>query len=292
MKTYPLVLLIALLVTSCSSADSTDEADSSAQDSTATQGVSDNPSTQPGMSNEQISVQILTEGNGEKVAPGAVLTMHYVAMLKASGDTFDNSIDKGQPIEIPYGMGRPLPPGWTEAIEQMSKGGKARVEVPSALGYGEQGVQNVIPPNSDLVFELELIDFRAVEQPTPIAHEIWETEGITPQETSSGLKVFMIEKGTGPKTAPGKGVSVHYHGYLLKDGKVFDSSFSRGEPITFTLGIGQVIPGWDEGIGMLSVGDKAVLQVPYHLAYGEQGSPPAIPAKADLVFDVEVVAVQ
>ncbi|MFM9951914.1 MAG: FKBP-type peptidyl-prolyl cis-trans isomerase, partial [Saprospiraceae bacterium] len=76
------------------------------------------------------------------------------------------------------------------------------------------------------------------------------------------------------------------------DGKMFDSSFGRGEPIEFPLGVGQVIPGWDEGLSLLKQGGKATLFIPYQLAYGDAGSPPVIPPKAELIFYVEVVKAQ
>ena len=89
----------------------------------------------------------------------------------------------------------------------------------------------------------------------------------------------------------GKTVKVHYTGYLT-DGKKFDSSVERGEPIAFPLGMGNVIKGWDEGIALMKTGEKARLIIPYQLAYGEQGYPGAIPPKATLIFDVELVEVQ
>ena len=81
---------------------------------------------------------------------------------------------------------------------------------------------------------------------------------------------------------------MHYSGYLA-DGKIFDSSVERGDPFEFLLGQGLVIPGWDEGIALMNVGDKLRLLIPYFLAYSEQGRPPIIPEKADLTFDVELV---
>ena len=107
------------------------------------------------------------------------------------------------------------------------------------------------------------------------------------QTTASGLKYVIWKKGNGPKLKKGDRVFVHYVGWLL-DGTKFDSSYDRGQPISFVLGSGQVIPGWDEGIALLHVGDKAQLIIPPQLAYGEQGIGP-IPPNATLVFEVEVV---
>jgi len=105
--------------------------------------------------------------------------------------------------------------------------------------------------------------------------------------TSSGLKYIIHEAGTGKKPAVGNTVSVDYYG-VLTDGQMFDNSFKRGQSFNFPLGQGRVIKGWDEGIALLKEGSKATLFVPYELGYGEAGSPPNIPAKAELIFYVEL----
>jgi peptidyl-prolyl cis-trans isomerase A (cyclophilin A) len=110
-------------------------------------------------------------------------------------------------------------------------------------------------------------------------------------KTQSGLDYIEVQEGTGTQAAAGKTVSVHYTG-KFQDGRVFDSSVPRGEPITFKLGVGQVIKGWDEGIAMMKVGGKAQLIIPADLAYGERGASGVIPPNAILVFDVELVDVK
>lgn len=111
------------------------------------------------------------------------------------------------------------------------------------------------------------------------------------EETQSGLKYKIEQKGDGVKAEKGKTVSVHYKG-MLPDGSVFDSSYTRNQPIDFKLGKGQVIQGWDEGIQLLNVGDQARFVIPSHLAYGSRGAGGAIPPNATLIFDVELVAVK
>lgn len=111
------------------------------------------------------------------------------------------------------------------------------------------------------------------------------------EKTASGLRYKMIQKGTGKKAEIGKKVSVHYTGQL-EDGKVFDSSYPRKKPIEFPLGQGHVIEGWDEGIALLQVGDKARFVIPSHLGYGSRGAGGAIPPNATLIFDVELMDVK
>ncbi|OIV41270.1 peptidylprolyl isomerase [Flavobacterium johnsoniae] len=110
-------------------------------------------------------------------------------------------------------------------------------------------------------------------------------------KTESGLRYKMIQKGEGKKAEAGKTVSVHYEG-SLENGKVFDSSYPRKKPIEFKLGIGQVIEGWDEGIALLQVGDKARFVIPSDLGYGPAGAGGVIPPNATLIFDVELMDVK
>lgn len=121
--------------------------------------------------------------------------------------------------------------------------------------------------------------------------ELLDTVAAGFDETPSGLRYKILQKGDGKNAAKGLKVSVHYKGQLL-DGTVFDSSYKRKEPIDFTLGIGQVIEGWDEGIQLLQVGDKARLVIPSDLAYGERGAGGVIPPNATLIFDVELMKVK
>ncbi|MFH6936476.1 peptidylprolyl isomerase [Flavobacterium sp. YO12] len=110
-------------------------------------------------------------------------------------------------------------------------------------------------------------------------------------KTESGLRYKMIQKGDGKQAEAGKTVSVHYEG-SLENGKVFDSSYPRKKPIEFRLGQGQVIEGWDEGIALLQVGDKARFVIPSDLAYGPSGAGGVIPPNATLIFDVELMDVK
>ena len=109
--------------------------------------------------------------------------------------------------------------------------------------------------------------------------------------TDTGLQIIDIEAGTGDEAQEGQTVSVHYTGWLA-DGTKFDSSLDRGQPLSFVLGAGQMIPGFDEGVAGMKVGGKRLLIIPLDLAYGPQGRPPRIPPNAELTFDIELVGLQ
>jgi FKBP-type peptidyl-prolyl cis-trans isomerase len=111
------------------------------------------------------------------------------------------------------------------------------------------------------------------------------------EPTASGLYYVMTQEGNGEKPAVGQMVQVHYTGKLL-DGTVFDSSVERGNPITIPIGVGQVIPGWDEGIQLMSKGEKGVLYIPYYLGYGDRQAGEKITPFSNLVFEVELVELQ
>src|SRR5215213_533172 len=110
-------------------------------------------------------------------------------------------------------------------------------------------------------------------------------------KTASGLQYEDLTVGTGDEAKSGMQVTAHYHG-TLADGKVFDSSYDRGQPFSFRLGGGQVIKGWDEGIAGMKVGGKRKLTIPPELGYGARGAAGAIPPNATLIFDVELVGVK
>jgi len=106
--------------------------------------------------------------------------------------------------------------------------------------------------------------------------------------TASGLQYKVIKQGTGPKPGPKSVVSVHYKGSLI-DGEAFDSSYGR-DPVTFPLT--GVVPGWSEGVQLMSVGSKYTIWIPSNLAWGAQGSPPKIGPDATVTFDIELVEIK
>ncbi len=226
---------------------------------------------------------ITAKGNGPLVKNGDKVSMLYTGKL--TNDTiFDATSRRGNaPFAFKLGKHEVIQ-GWDSIVSHLHCGDKAIMRIPPEFGYGTRA-NGAIPANSTLIFIVEVLDVT----PPPIQ---WNAKGKDTITTPSGMKVVMFESHPeNPKPAIGKTVEVHYSGYNM-DGSMFDSSVERGQPFSFSLGRGQVIKGWDEGIGMLHVGEKAKLIIPYNLAYGEGGRPPIIPAKATLIFDVELISIK
>lgn len=205
------------------------------------------------------------------------------------------------------------PSFWSDFVEgfsMMHKGDSASFIVDIDSSFVNLFGYNTLPPqfsSTDIMrFEVRLDDFypesefrfRMIEnikknypaETEKAASELnayLEKNGVVAQPTSTGLYYVKTQDGTGEKPSKGSTVKAHYTGYLL-DGTVFDTSIERGEPIEFVLGVGQVIPGWDEGIAMMSKGEKAVLYIPYYLAYGDRDLG-VIPPFSNLVFEVELI---
>lgn len=126
----------------------------------------------------------------------------------------------------------------------------------------------------------------ATEVQTAITGYKAGTLGKKLQKTASGLEYIILEQGTGAPISMGDEISTHYYGVLTADGQMFDNSFDRGEPAPFP--VGQLIPGFNEGMQLLNRGGKAILFIPPALGYGEAGAGDVIPANADLVFYIEM----
>ncbi len=143
---------------------------------------------------------------------------------------------------------------------------------------------------SDSASEKPAASSTPAAEATPVATkpEITVPKGKAPKK----LVIKDLKEGTGAVAENGKNVQVQYVGISFKNGRQFDASWDRGEPFAFQLGAGQVIPGWDQGVEGMKVGGRRQLVIPPDLAYGKQGSPPAIGPDETLVFVVDLVGVQ
>lgn len=233
-------------------------------------------------------MMMLEEGEGDSPKATDKVAVHYTGTL-LNGKKFDSSADRGQPAKFRVDG---VIKGWTEALLTMRPGGKAKLIIPPDLAYGEQGRPPRIPSNSWLAFDVELI--KIVPGPEEqLAEFITKKEselGKKFEKTDSGLMSIVLTPGKGGDTPkPTDNVMVHYTGTLL-DGTKFDSSVDRGQPATFPLN--RVIPGWTEGVGLMTPGEKRLFVIPPDLAYGMRGSPPKIAPNSWLVFEVELLEIK
>ena len=227
--------------------------------------------------------KVLTPGTG-KEHPSAQdqVKVHYTGWTK-SGKMFDSSVARNEPATFKVDQ---VIKGWTEGLQLMTVGEKRRLWIPGALAYGDHPRMGA--PGGDLVFDVELLEIKAAPKPPETPADV-KAAPATAKKTASGLAYTILKKGTGTKSPKATDtVTVHYSGWTT-DGKLFDSSITRGEPMSFALN--QVIKGWTEGVQLLKVGDAARFWIPGNLAYGDKPTRPGAPA-GTLVFDIELLDVK
>ena len=184
----------------------------------------------------------------------------------SDGSKFDSSRDRDEPFVFLLGKGKVIK-GWDEGVQGMKPGGKRKLIIPAKLGYGARGAGKEIPPDADLVFEVEFL------------------------RIPEGVKIEDLKVGTGDAVKDGSEVEVFYTGRLKSNGRQFDSNLG-GKPFAVRVGVGKVIPGWDLGLVGMKTGGKRKLTIPYYLAYGKRGDGKAIPPAADLEFEVELLRIK
>ena len=184
---------------------------------------------------------ITEKGSGKKPQNGDKVIVHYTGKL--TNDTvFDSSVKRGQPFDFKLGAGKVIK-GWDEAFLLLQVGDKATIKFGPELGYGANATGS-IPANSTLIFDIELLD--VVEGIRP-----FDVKGKDTLKTASGLKYIIVkENKTGEKAVAGTMAEFHYSGFFT-DGKMFDNSFERNQPLNVKVGQKQLMPGWEEGIALL-----------------------------------------
>jgi peptidylprolyl isomerase len=261
------------------------------------------PATPPEISGEEITTASglvyidFGPGTGEEAQTGDRLAVNYSGWLQATSVLFDTSLDQATAYTVVLGSGGVIK-GWEEGLVGMKEGGKRRLIIPPGLAYGEAGQGDTIPPNSTLIFDIELIDILArAPSPTPtLPAQTPGTPADSPPEVtgetvtlSTGLQYIDFVVGTGEEAKRGDRVAVNYTGWLKATGRRFDTSVDDATPLNVVIGAGGVIEGWEQGLPGMKEGGKRRLIIPAALAYGAAGQGDSIPANADLIFDVELV---
>jgi FKBP-type peptidyl-prolyl cis-trans isomerase len=228
-----------------------------------------------------LATKVIAPGTGTThPAPSDTVKVNYTGWT-TDGKMFDSSLTRGQPTS--FGVTQVIP-GWTEGLQLMVAGEKRRMWIPANIAYGARGMPG-IPPNSPLTFDVELLDIVT----TPKAPPDVGAPPTDAKKTASGLAYKLLSSGAANAAKPGPtdSVTVSYTGWTT-DGKMFDSTVTRGQPTSFPLN--HVIKGWTEGLQLMKVGDKMRFWIPGKLAYDDPDRPKRAGApQGTLVFDVELV---
>ncbi len=227
--------------------------------------------------------KVIKDGTGTThPAATSKVTVHYSGWT-TDGKMFDSSVTRGQPATFPLNR---VIKGWTEGLQLMVQGEKTRFWIPAELAYGETPARPGAPAGQ-LTFDVELLEISNPPAPPEVPSDV-AAPPADAKETSSGLVYKVIKDGTGTThPAATSKVTVHYSGWTT-DGKMFDSSVTRGQPATFPLN--RVIKGWTEGLQLMVQGEKTRFWIPAELAYGETPARPGAPA-GRLTFDVELLEI-
>lgn len=230
-----------------------------------------------------LASKVLTKGTGkDHPGPQDKVKVHYTGWTK-EGKMFDSSVVRNEPIT--FGLNEVIK-GWTEGVQLMVAGEKRRLWIPGALAYGDKPRMGA--PAGDLVFDVELLEIVVPPKAPPVPEDV-KAAPATAKKTESGLAYRLIKKGAGTQSPKATDtVVVNYSGWT-PDGKMFDSSITRGQPATFQLD--HVIKGWTEGVQLMKVGDTMRFWIPGSLAYGDKPTRPGAPT-GTLVFDVELISVK
>jgi peptidylprolyl isomerase len=218
-----------------------------------------------------LASKVITPGTG-KTHPGKtdIVTVHYTGW-KTDGAMFDSSVLRGKPSSFPLDR---VIAGWTEGVQLMVEGEKRRFWIPEALAY--KGARE---PKGMLVFDVELISILGTPPDVKAAPS-------DAKRTASGIAYKVLKPGGGGKHPNANStVTVHYSGWTT-DGKMFDTSVTKGQPISFPLD--GVIKGWTEGVQLMTVGEKTRFWIPDSLAYKDQPGRP----QGTLVFDIELLEIK
>lgn len=226
-----------------------------------------------------LQYKVTQQGKGDYPQPGDKVWLHFVGKLP-NDSIFESTLNSG-PIDVFMGEGQ-LIKGWEEGLQLVKPEGSIVLIVPPELAYGDMELPN-IPKGSTLTFEISLLQIDKGKPYLP-----YDITGKKVKKGKKKLKYIVVEEGTGPFAQKGDNAYLTYTG-MLEDGTIFDSSKKYEKPVRITVGINQVIEGWDMGLTFMQKGTKIRLIVPPELAYGKDGYKNIVPANATLSFDMELV---
>jgi peptidylprolyl isomerase len=255
---------------------------------------------------EATARRVLSEGDGEPVAAGDEVLLDYLALNGRDASEFDNSFEGGSATEMPMDPEMVIP-GIPRGLVGVPVGSRVLIAVAPDDGFGplDGNPEAGIEATDTLVF---VVDVQEPREPleraegTPVedlpeglptvelADDGEPTVEVPDEDPPTELVVQPLIEGEGAEVESGQTITVHYRGVLWRNGEEFDASWTNGEPAAFPIGVGQVIPGWDEGLVGQTIGSQVLLVVPPADGYGETGNPAGgIEGDDTLVFVVDIL---
>lgn len=214
------------------------------------------------------------KNDSERLLPGDVIRIKHTLRLP-DGKIIETWKQMGRAgsICLNYGMATK---GWEEGLYEMGVGEEAKISVPSKLAYGEQGMADIIPPNTDLIYEVEVV------------------EKIAPIELEDGVQVYIIErvKDAVPNgNLEGKEIQFGYMAFVEKKG-MYDNSYRTGSVFKYNYGKPTVVPGLNIAIPEIRIRDKAYVKIPAKMAYGKKGLVDLVPSNSNILYDIMMVDIK
>jgi FKBP-type peptidyl-prolyl cis-trans isomerase len=189
------------------------------------------------------------------------------------GKLIDGSDLIGKPLPYFIGINMTIK-GWDEVFVNLKPGDKIKLHLPSEKAYGKKGFGTMVPPNTDLDFDIEVID------------------KVAPITTPSGLKYYyLVQNEKGKPTKEGSNVEIHYYGWVFSESKLFDSSHFNGKTYKFKVGGGEEILCWEEIVKLMRDKEKILMVVPPELGYAEKGVPEMVPPNSKLIYLIEMMKI-
>lgn len=210
----------------------------------------------------------------DPISKSDVVMVNYTARV-AAGEVYDSNKELGKPVPLMPGIGMMLP-GWEQGLLMMSVGDKGRIMIPNALAYGEDGYMTIVPPDADIIVDIEIV------------------ERLKPISLEDGVKVYKYQTVVGG-AKPEKNQLITFDYFAYQKGKepgMYDNSYQHENPFSFKFKNDNVVDGLHIGMSVMKPGENAFITIPNKVAYGSKGMLDLVPPKADIVYDVRVANIQ
>jgi peptidylprolyl isomerase len=233
----------------------------------------------------ELVVTDLTEGTGAAAAVGDLIILNYVGVRSEDGTEFDNSYDRGAPFSVTLGAGRVIQ-GWDEGLVGVKTGGRRQLDIPADLAYGDTPQGDIIQAGDALTFLVDVVAVVPLADPADAP-----SLTLSPAENVTTLTTEDLVVGTGAEIARGNTAVVQIVAYRADTGAEINSTWMSGANFEFRFGVGEVIPGFDEGLDGMKVGGRRTIVIPFAKAFGDAGSESlGLPPGVDLIAVIDLLA--